>query len=285
MNWQRKWLMASLTFLAFLSGTNLATAQHAVEVVSYDQGTTAAPGFDTPLSALGKPERFTGEGVFPGAVTPFNPPFLASEIVSVGESGHLTLRLSNYVIPQDPGPEIGVFSNLFLIDINYPNSQADDPVSTGVVDSAYVDVSADGFTWVSLGSVDFDIPANGYNDVALTNLADFHKPFTEPLSSFDGLFYDDPNDNPDILDLLDGSGGGKWLDISDTELSQVGYIRFSLLDDGDLGSELKFELDAVSIASAAVGAATVPEPSVGLLVATAGILTTFTRRRRRSISA
>ena len=56
--------------------------------------------------------------------------------------------------------------------------------------------------------------------------SDFQKPFTGNLSSFNGLRYFDAA-NPDMLDLLAGSGGGKWLDISGTGLAQVGFIRFS----------------------------------------------------------
>ena len=80
-----------------------AAAQYAASVVSYSPGTTPAPGFTMSAAALGSPERFSGEGVFPGVVSPFSPPFLNTEIVSVGVGGHLTLRLSNYAIPQAAG--------------------------------------------------------------------------------------------------------------------------------------------------------------------------------------
>src|SRR5215216_4313944 len=75
-------------------------AQYAAQVISYNQGATPSTGFTTASAALGEPERFTGESVFPGVVSPFNPPFRSNEIVSVGEGGQLTLRLSNYAIPQ-----------------------------------------------------------------------------------------------------------------------------------------------------------------------------------------
>ena len=67
---------------------------------------------------------------FLGVVSPFNPPFGQNEIVSVGEGGHIMLRLSHYAIPQAAGPEIGVFENVGLIDINYPNGQAGSPAGT-----------------------------------------------------------------------------------------------------------------------------------------------------------
>ena len=45
-------------------------------VVGYDPGIGAAAGFGNSSVALGSPERFTGEGVFPGAVTMFNSAFV-----------------------------------------------------------------------------------------------------------------------------------------------------------------------------------------------------------------
>jgi len=258
-------------------------------VVSYDPGATPASGFTTAAAALGEPERFTGEGVFPGVVSPFNPPFLSSEIVSVGEGGHITLRLTHYALPQAAGPEIGVFENNGLIDVNYPNGQSGSPAGTfGPLDSAVVDVSADGFSWVSLGSVTFDVPTNGYTD--LTNPfssvpgstpSDFQQPFVGSLASFDGLRYFDAG-GPDMLELLAGSGGGTWLDISGTGLAHVGFIRFSLADDGLSSSSLNFELDAVSIAHAALGAPIVPEPAALTLACLAMVALAMLGRWYRS---
>jgi hypothetical protein len=283
-------LAAILAVIATIIGPSTAMAQYAAEVISYSAGTTPTVGFTTASAALGEPERYTGESVFPGVVSPFNPPYLSSEIVSVGEGGELTLRLSHYAIPQ-PGalPEIGLFSNFGLIDVAYPNGLAGTPAGGfGPPDSAIVSVSADGVSWSSLGSTTFDLPTNGYTDLSDPYSSvpgsvptDFQQPFTGNLSSFDGL----PNShatNFDMLDLLAGSGGGKWLDISSSGLPQVGYIRFSLADDGLPGSSLNFELDAVSISHAALGGPTVPEPAAITitLAAAIAIATGFTRRRQ-----
>jgi hypothetical protein len=206
---------------------------------------------------------------------------LSSEIVSVGEGGHLTLRLSNYAVPQPAGPEIGLFSNVGLIDVNYPFGKAGSPAGTfGPPDSALVEVSANGTAWVSLGKVTLEVPTNGYTDLTDPFAgapgsvpSDFQQPFTGSLSSFDGLKYFDAG-GPDMLDLLAGSGGGKWLDISGTGLAQVGYIRFSLADDGSAGTKLNFEIDGVSVSHAALGGA-VPEPAAitlcGLTLSAAAI--------------
>ena len=114
-------------------------------------------------------------------------------------------------------------------------------------------------------------------------LSDFQQPFVGSLSSFDGLPYSHPT-NFDMLDLLAGSGGGKWLDISSTGLAQVGYIRFSVPTTATPTTGLNFDLDAVSISHAALGAATVPEPATALLsLRCLPSLVAASCRRRRTV--
>jgi hypothetical protein len=265
-------IAATVAVLSFTLETRPTWGQYAVEVISYNAGTTPASGFTNSSAALGEPERFTGEGVFPGVVSPFNPPFRPNEIVSIGEGGQITLRLSNFAVAQSGGlPEIGVFESVGIADTNYPNGQAGDPAAAFGPDSAVVEVSANGATWFSVGNILFDVPANGYIDLSNpfssapgSDLSDFQQPFVGSLSSFNGLPYSHPS-NFDMLDLLGGSGGGKWLDISSAGLAQIGYIRFSVPDDGTPTNQ-NFELDAVSISHAAFGGPTVPEPSASTLV-------------------
>ena len=59
---------------AFLSSSASADF-FATSVLSYDAGSNAAAGYTNASTALGSAERFTGEGVFPSGVTPFNPAF------------------------------------------------------------------------------------------------------------------------------------------------------------------------------------------------------------------
>jgi hypothetical protein len=212
----------------------------------------------------------------------------------VGEGGQLTLRLSNYAISQAGAPEIGIFSNFGLVDVAFPNGQAGTPASGfGPPDSALVEVSANGTSWVSLGNVTFDIPTNGYTDLtdpyspaAGNTASDFQQPFTGPLSSFNGLKYVDAG-GPDMLELLAGSGGGKWLDISATGLAQVGFVRFSLADDSNPSTSRNFEIDGVSVSHAALGSPVVPEPAAVILLTTACTLIAIKSRRqpRRQTSA
>lgn len=259
-----------LCLVATLAANNVY-GQYAVEVISYDPGTNSPAIYTTPSTALGSPERFTGEGIFPGLVTVFNPPFGTDEIVSVGEEGHITLRLSHFAIP-GAGPEIGVFENAGFIDFNYPDGLVGTANDMFGIDSAEVAVSEDGLTWESLGLVTFSIPTQGYSDVAGSIESDFQQPFTGDITEFEGLPLSDPA-NPDILELLNGSGGGTWIDISATSFSKVGYIRFSVA--AETGTTL--ELDAVSISASAMGGR-VPEP--GSIVFASLLLICGTMRRR-----
>ena len=130
----------------------------------------------------------------------------------------------------------------------------------------------------------FDIPTNGFIDAAGpfdsspgSIPADHSKPFTGVLSDFEDLPYSGSS-NADVIDVFDGSAGGKWLDISGTGLSQVGFVRFSVSDDADALTGLNFELDAVSVASSAIGGV-VPEPSSLIMVVVgAGLLLRVPRR-------
>jgi hypothetical protein len=281
-------LVANVWF-AVVALASHAAAQYAASVVSYSPGTTPAPAFTMAAAALGSPERFSGEGVFPGVVSPFSPPFLNTEIVSVGVGGHLTLRLSNYALPQAVGPEIGVFENFGLVDVVFPNGQAGNPAGGfGPPDSALVEVSENGTSWASLGNVVFDVPANGYADLTDPYSAtagnvpsDFQQPFAGGLASFNGLKYFDAAAT-DILDVLAGSGGGKWIDISGSGLAQVGFIRFSLPTGGSAGPTLNFEIDGVSVSHAALGGVVVPEPCSLLSLWLAPIGLSMARRRRRA---
>jgi len=279
-----------LAATASFSFPSSAWSQYAVEVASYDAGTTPAIDFESGLpnnvkaAALGEPSRFTDDPSFPGVVSPFSAPYKRSQLLSVGETGHLTLRLSNYALPQSGGKELGVFAHAGLIDLAYPAGQAGDPVAAYSVDSALVEVSVDGTTWIAIGEKTFDVPTNGYSDVTDPYAAspgsvpsDFQQPFVGTLASFDGLRHSDAG--PDILELLDGSGGGTWLDIP-AGLSHVGFIRFSVADDGNPTVGVNFELDAVSIARDAMGEPTVPEPATAILCSLTLFVSTTLRRQR-----
>lgn len=237
--------------------STLAADPWADEVVSYVPGAGALAGYDNPIAALGSPERYTGEGIYPSAVTPFNAPFGTDEIVSIGAGGRLTVRFDQ-PITDDPshlhGVDLLVFGNGFFEDLSWPS---------GIVNGLFAEgpfelwLSDDGVNFVPLPGPFFDsfLPTLGYAD--LTNpystvpgavWTDFTRPPDPNLSITDflGLSF------ADVLALYDGSGGGIPIDISATGLSSASYVQVRGLDG-------KFEIDAF---------VAVPEPSslAGLLV-------------------
>lgn len=295
-----------------LAAAPAAADSFANQVVSYDAGSSPAHKmlwvtdswdpytghyedegpYSDASAALGSPDGITeGWGGADIIVSMFNPAIGLDQIVSIGEGGHLTLRLANYA-QLGAGPEIGLFSNIGLWDDDYPNGTATNPVSAlGFIDPINVKVSETGQpgTWVDLGAITPDIPTSSYtdaptpyesSDAGLTS-ADFSQPFTGVLSDLDGLTY------PQLQTALSGSGGGFWLDLDsyqavvDAGLTRVGFIRFDLGDDGqeDPDPFWNFELDAVSVATGHIGEAT-PEPATMALLA-AGALAMFAPGKRR----
>lgn len=243
----------------------------ASEVVSYDPGgaTLSNPGTITPSSALGAPAPLTGVGgPFQSVLSAFSPAYEGSDIVVIGDGGQLTLKLSAPVAVS-AGREIGVISNVGLIDMDYPNGSAGSGVFGGGV--AEVKVSDDGIDFVSLGQVTFDAPASYFTNAgpfdstapANPQVSDFSKPFNGSGASFAGQSYSQ------VMATLGGSVGGTWIDVSSSGLSSVQYVQFLVADDGDPGTKLA--IDAVT---------SVPEPTTLGILAAAAVL--GTRRRVRS---
>lgn len=241
----------------------------ASQVVSYTQGTGAAAGYTNPLTALGSPERYTGEGVFPSAVTPFNSAFGTDEIVSIGAGGQLTLAFSQPVTndPNNPfGIDLLIFGNAYFVDQSYPNGVAGPVTAEGGV----VSVSADGTNWFEVTGVQADgaFPTLGYADL------------TDPYATMPGLVPTDftrpvdPAFDPSGLSFgqivagYSGSGGGAGIDIGALGLSEISFVRIF----NPLGSGVTPEIDAIADVSA------VPAPSV--LLALSCSLVCASRRRR-----
>lgn len=284
----------SVRLCLWAAGVSLACADcaHAVSyasrVVSYTPGTASAL-WQNPSAALGAASAVTGENAsasnyfgFPNILSPFSPAYQGDEIVQIGEGGQLTLGLSNYAMVGG-GREIGIFSNVGLIDADYPNGMNTNPATRFGGGAANVSVSADGTNWVSLGSKNFIMPSFLFPNAGpyLTapppsvQTGDFGRPMPNGFGCFDGHDWT-KTQNCFLISPNLWSAGGDWIDLASSGLPQVGYIRFEIPSDGDPNTDLRLAIDTVAINTAAVGSP-VPEPAGLLALAMVGLVL---RRRR-----
>lgn len=245
-------------FLALLGfGIVLASAHSALagtdpfadRVVSYDPGPSPTPGYTNPAVALGSPERFTGEGIFPSVVSPFSPPFGTDEIVSISPGGHLTLAFDE-PITNDPndlfGIDLIIFSNTGFIDGDYPNG-----VVAGVFgdDGGVIEVSADGINWHTISGVQADglMPTMGYLDSGPYDASPGLQPtvFTRPVDPRLTLKHMFGRDLAGIRAVYYGAGGGTPVDIASTGLASISFVRIS----NPPGATDNIEIDAVADAA------------------------------------
>ncbi|MEQ8315885.1 MAG: GC-type dockerin domain-anchored protein [Phycisphaerales bacterium] len=241
--------MRTVALFVVLSASAAASAQglldpFAAEVVQYTPGADVPAGFNEPTSALGEPTRFTGVGSFPGAVTPFNPAFLSSEVVTIGAGGTLTLRLGTPAFDAATNPfgvDLILFHNGGYLDAAFPAGV----VGGTFFDGGSIEVSQDGVDFFpvampaesnfpTLGYLDLPTP---FTDLPGDVLSDFRLP-VDPTIDPDGL------DWGQLLDAYDGSGGGIGIDIADAGLFEVNFVRITA---GDGESP---DIDGVSVVRA-----------------------------------
>jgi hypothetical protein len=224
----------------------------AATVVQYVPGTGVGAGLDDPLSALGPATRFTSPAdPFGGPVTPFNAPYGIEELVTIGFGGWLTVGFDQPVFDRNRPDEFGfdliIFGNSFYLDADFPNG-----IVAGISEEpGVIDVSQDGTTWwpvVALADTAF--PTMGYQDVvdafpavAGEVLTDFHRP-VDPTIDPIGMSM------PELISAYAGSGGGTGVDIADTGLEWIQYVRIS--NHHPPASGVTPEIDAISV---------VPEPA------------------------
>jgi len=230
-------ILASCVICGLTLQVGAADAQDpwADNIVSYEAGSGAAEGYTEPATALGEPARMTGSAPWEGAVTPFNPPWLTDQIVSLGAGGHLIVGFEQ-PITNDPGHLYGVdfmiFGNGGFIDANWPAGQVGGLLEEGPFS---VSVSFDGIDFVTLDAncQDAMFPTLGYSDLEDPYAvepgllpSDFTKPMNPALTyaDFDGLTFDQ------IVPLYDGSGGGIPFDIAGSGLDEIFYVRVDVPD-------------------------------------------------------
>ncbi|MFM7133936.1 MAG: hypothetical protein ACKO0W_06435 [Planctomycetota bacterium] len=238
-----------LAVSAPLVASTIACAQdapYASAVIEYLPGTGAVAGFTNPAVALGAPERFTGEGLFPQCVTPFQPAYRPNEVVSIGSGGRLVLALGREVRDEPANPygiDLLVFGNSFFTDSSFGFGV----VAGLAAEGGRISLSADGTNWTLAKGLDADglFPTLGYLDVGpFATIAgavesDFHRPVDPTISLGDlvGL------DHAALVDAYDRSGGGAGIDIGALGLAVVRFVRI----DGPSVSGYSAEIDAVTV--------------------------------------
>jgi hypothetical protein len=270
----KKNLFVSLALAGALFVPAITRAQFADSVVSYNSGTGFVPGFTDPTTALGAPSSQTVDpdpdfgGTFP--VDPFDPPYLTSQIVSIGAGGSLTLHL-NTPISHGANPfgiDFLIFGNTGFQIVNGDFSGGgitDGSLFGNNTGSTLVKVSADGSNWFTLNpslapTVDGLFPTDGSGNPLL--------PVNPSLTGndFNGKTLSG------IQSLYDGSAGGTGFDLAwaqDTNgdsvfLPSADYVQIDVISGAS-------EIDAVSV---------VPEPAtVALLFSGAGLL--WLQRRKK----
>lgn len=266
MNTQLILTLAGLT--AFVAS---APAQFASTVEAFDAGVGGSAGFDDPSAAVGSPSVDT-PGEFGGPVTPFAAPYLAEQIVSIGEGGSLTVQLSEPVQNHSLNPfglDLLVFGGTFFLDTDYPNGVADGEGSIfGAADSTRVWVGNDLDNLYLLNPslapvIDGMFPTDGAGDFQLPV-----DPSLQP-GDFANLTL------AEIRALYNGSGGGAGFDLSwavdgdgnPVALDSVSYVRIDVLSG-------KAEIDAFAAVSP------VPEPSTIVLGSLGLTVLLFACRKR-----
>ena len=231
--------MSPLTIIVF----SLLSNPWADSVVSFDEGVGGTAGYNLPEVTLGEPSRFTGEGVWPGVVSPFNSPWLADEIVSIGAGGSLVVSFDEAVHddPANPwGIDFLIFGNTGCIDNAYPNGVVGGVFSD---DGGLIEVSQNGVDWhiISTKLADGIWPTRGYLDSQPYDAVEGSVPsnFTLPVDPRLSLEDVMNLDNNGLMGLYKNSGGGTPIDIAETGLASIQFVRITV----DGSSKLSPEID------------------------------------------
>jgi hypothetical protein len=235
-----------LPSLAAAAVATAAAAQHpfAASVVSYSPGAGVNPAYANPLVALGEPSRFTADPLWPAAVTPFQSPYLPSQVVQVGPGGSLTVAFDPPIVddPRHPfGIDLIVFGNAFFLDAAYPSGVVGGVYSEGGI----IELSEDGVAFTPVKGIEADglFPTMGWLDVGPFAAAPGQQPtdFTRPVDPLAAAVVLGANYET-LLEIYGGSGGGAPVDVAAAGLATVRFVRIRVpLDAGEV-----IEIDAFS---------------------------------------
>ena len=220
--------LAIVVLLAALPSLARAQSPYASSVITYSPGSSPAGGFTIAASALGEPTRFTGGPFFPQAVTPFQPAFMTSELVSIGAGGELVVAFDHDVTddPRNPfGVDLIVFGNAFFGDAAYPMGTPSGLFAEG----GQISVSHDGVSWVAVPGTDADgfaptcgwLDASPYATVPGLEPTDFTRPIDPSITAASMI----GQEWSAVRAMYNGSGGGAGIDLAPLGLSSIRFVR------------------------------------------------------------
>ena len=225
---------------------SILTNPFADSVISFDEGVGGSPGYNSPEASIGEPSRFTGEEIWPAVVSPFNAPWLADEIVSIGINGSLVVAFDEPVVNDTANPwgiDLIVFGNTGCIDNSYPNGVVGGLFSDG---GGTIEVSANGKQWVAITTTLADglwptrgyIDSQPYDSTEGTQPSDFTMPIDPRLTLNDVMNLT----HNELIEFYKTSGGGTPIDLDETGLSEISFVRISV----DANSKLSAEIDGMA---------------------------------------
>ena len=229
----------ALPLMLLFGSLSSANAQHATVVVEHVPGEGVGPGYGNPQTTLGPPTRMSGlPGITDSAVTPFQPAYMTSELLTIGRGGRLVVAFEEPILddPDNPfGVDLLIFGNAFFTNLGGQLA------CTGALydEGGRIEVSADGIDFIELPgrSADGGFPTLGYRDIdafatiAGTAPTDFTRPVDPALMD---LLLESSVCWDELLVAYDGSGGGTPIDLATVGLAQATHLRITV--DADAGS-------------------------------------------------
>ncbi len=232
-------------------------------VIEYVRGANAANGYTNAHAALGEAARETLDWSEPAAVTVINPAWLPSQIVSIGDGGHLTLELGAEVVNEDDplhpyGVDMLVYGNALFGAASTASFYSAPWVGISA-EPAEIWVSADTQVWCRARArlADSYMPTQSLDGNG--NPSDYLRSINPALLTNDWFEAEPPWSYSNTVAMYAGAAGGCPVDLSDlltadgapTNLVAARYVK--LVDVAGSGST---EIDAVA------RVASVPESGV-----------------------
>jgi hypothetical protein len=228
----------------------------ASEVVDYCEGVGVGI-YNDPNSALGRPSLKTGGAVYPQMepVVPVYQPWLADQVVRIGQGGYLALKFGHRVADDKNNPygiDFIIFGNAFLTVGSGREWDFGDPervIVSGAVfaEPGIVSVSQDGQKWFTYSApkgpfADSFAPTASYEWDEVNDRWGRELDPTKPIDP--GLEASDFAGKTlgAVLEMYDGSAGGTGFDIAVFGLDWIQYVRI----EDDPNSEVSTEIDAVA---------------------------------------